>query len=349
MDYADTLGSSLAIAQYDIAASGASGVAQAFELHIGEDICQSTVAIIRDTAGVEKVPAGCQDYVANFNGHDLVFLGEIYCIGRTELLTCLARTFLEVGAIDIVNDRVLGHGLREGGIDCLAVTETCFKFIVDYFLWAFFPAYTAAGAVSSFNVPGMLIDRYREVADVSIHFLDFGICQHGDVGVIAHIHHFGRQDTGRAVKGGEGLIKLSHMPTDGWFALHQIYREASICNFKRGLYASNTSTDDQRGRMNGYFQRSQWFVMNHAGNTARNDRLGFLGGGNFVSMNPGVLFADGNQFAKVRIQIRTFTGIAECFFVQVRRAGCHHDPGQFLFFDILLDLSLIHISEPTRL
>ncbi len=75
--------------------------------------------------------------------------------------------------------------------------------------------------------------------------------------MVAGIHHFGRQDAGRAIQGGEGLVELSHVPTDGGFALHQIDVETRICDFKRSLDTGDTAANDQRGRMDGYMQRVQ--------------------------------------------------------------------------------------------
>ena len=86
--------------------------------------------------------------------------------------------------------------------------------------------------------------------------------------MIAGIHHFGREDAGGAIQRGEGLVELSHVPADGWFALHKVDREASIRNFKRSLDASDAAANDQRSRVDRHMQGFKRFVVCHARNTA---------------------------------------------------------------------------------
>ena len=59
-----------------------------------------------------------------------------------------------VGAVDIVDDRVLWHGLREGHIDALRLPSPASKLVIDDFLGAFFPADAAAGAIFCLDVAG---------------------------------------------------------------------------------------------------------------------------------------------------------------------------------------------------
>ena len=91
------------------------------------------------------------------------------------------------------------------------------------------------------------------------------------------------------------------MSPDGWLALNQIDREAGIGNFKCGLNPSDATTHDQGGGVNGYFERGQRFLMDHAGDTASDDGLGLFGRSNLIRVDPGVLFTNGDQFAQVRV------------------------------------------------
>ncbi len=199
-----------------------------------------------------RSPAGGQDDVADLDGQDLVLLIEVDGVGRAEFLAGLAGALDVIGAVDIVDDRVLGHGLREGSIDRLAVSQAGLEDIVDDFLRAFLPADAAAGAVLGLDIAGALLDGDGEIADIPIHFLDLGIGQQGDVGVVANLNHLGCQDAGRAVEGGEGLVKLGHMPADGRFALHQVDRESRVRDFQGSLDAGDPATHDQRGRVDGH-------------------------------------------------------------------------------------------------
>ena len=63
-----------------------------------------------------------------------------------ELLARLALAVLEVGAVVAVKDGVLGHGLREGRVDRLAITHAGLEDVVKHLLRAFFHADSAAGA-----------------------------------------------------------------------------------------------------------------------------------------------------------------------------------------------------------
>ncbi len=106
---------------------GPAAVAQALEFQVGVHIGQAAIAVIRYTAGIEQVPAGGEDDVADLDRDDLIFLVEIDGIRRAELLAGLAGTLLEVGAIDVVDHRVFWHGLRERCVNSFAIAETGFK------------------------------------------------------------------------------------------------------------------------------------------------------------------------------------------------------------------------------
>ena len=154
--------------------------------------------------------------------------------------------------------------MREGRVDSLAVAEPGLELVIDDFLRAFFPADAAAGTILGLDVAGAFLDGDGEVPNKTVHFLHLGIGQQGDIGVVARQHHFRGQDAGRTVQCGEGLIKLGHVPADGWFAFHQVDREARIGDFEGSLDAGNASADDKCGRVDGDMQRFERFVMDDA-------------------------------------------------------------------------------------
>jgi len=61
----------------------------------------------------------------------------------------------------------------------------------------------------------------------------------------ADVTHFRSEDAGRAVKGGECLIQLNHVPTNGRFSLHQVDLITGICYIQSGLYSSNAPTNNE--------------------------------------------------------------------------------------------------------
>ena len=103
--------------------------------------------------------------------------------------------------------------------------------------------------------------------------------------MIANIHHFRREDTGRAIKRREGFIKLSHMSADGRFALHEINMETRIGDLECGLDASDTAADNQGGRMNWNAQRFEFSVVDHA-RAPRDDGFGLIRCSNLVGVDP---------------------------------------------------------------
>ena len=99
-------------------------------------------------------------------------------------------------------------------------------------------------------------------------------------------NHARCQDAGCAVQGGEGLVKLSHVTTDGRLALNHVYRMTGIRDFQGCLNACNPTTDDHGSFVNGNAQGFQWFVMDDALNCTGDHSFGFLGGGLFICMHP---------------------------------------------------------------
>ena len=104
----------------------------------------------------------------------IVFLlVEIDRIGRAEFFASFAGSFLEEGAIFVVNHRELWELLGEGSIDCFAVTQTSFKNLIDDFLRAFFLADTTAGAQVCIDIARFLTNGDLEIAHITIHMGDF--------------------------------------------------------------------------------------------------------------------------------------------------------------------------------
>ena len=98
-------------------------------------------------------------------------------LGRAEFFAGFAGAFLEVGAVRFVHHRDIWAQPGEGGVYRFAVSQTGFIDIVDDLLGAFFLADAAAGAQVFVDIAGFLTDGDREIAHVTIHFLDFAVGQ----------------------------------------------------------------------------------------------------------------------------------------------------------------------------
>ena len=145
---ADGLGRRHSVAQHHLALGRPGGVGHALKLQAGKDVRKAPVAVLRDAPRVEQIVARRQDDVADFDFEECVLLFKINRAGGAEFLTRLARALEEKGAVLTVNHRILGHGLREGAIDSLAIAQPGLEHLVHHLLGTFFRADAAAGAQS---------------------------------------------------------------------------------------------------------------------------------------------------------------------------------------------------------
>ena len=337
MDDGHALGLGDAIPQDDAPARGPGRIDQALEFQAGEDIGQPPVAILGDAAGVEQVVARGDDDIPHLEGDDLILLLEVDGLGGTEDLAGLALAPLEVGAVLGVDDRIFGHGLGEGAVDDLAIAHARLEFGVDDLARAFFDADAAAGAQVLVHVAGLLAHGDGEIADVTLHALHLAVCQQGDVLVLAHIHHLGREDAGGAVQGGEGLVQLGHMPANGGAALHQINVIARVGQLQRRGDAGDAAPHHQRIGIDVHRDGFQGCVVLHPVDRALDQGLGLVGRRGLVVGGPGVVLPDVGHLEEIRVQSRVLAGSAEGLLVHQGGTGRHHDAVQVLFLDIVLD------------
>ena len=91
---------------------------------------------------------------------------------------------------------------------------------------AIFRASGATRAFVLYDIPGLFGEGYPKISRLPLHALNFCIGQNLYIGVTVDLDHLGCEYSGGAVIGGKGLVKLCHLPTDGWKPLNQIYLEA---------------------------------------------------------------------------------------------------------------------------
>ena len=178
-------------------------------------------------------------------------MGEIDGAGGAEFFAGFAGAFEEVSAVLAVDNRVLGHGLREGGVNGFAVSQTSFVNLVDHLLGTFFLADAAAGAQIGVDRAGFLFDRYREIAHVTIDMGHFSPGEQGNVGMNARRDHLGGENAGGAVEGGEGLVELSHVTANGGLTLNQENMVTCVGDLESSL-------DDRQSRRRQREYRDGW-------------------------------------------------------------------------------------------
>ena len=191
MDDGHRLGFRHAVAEHDLAAGRAGGVAQPLELQAGEDVGQPPVAVLRDPLAVEQLPARGDDDVAHLELDDLILLLKSIGIGGADLLADLALAACEPDAIRGVDHRDARHRLGEGRVDRLAVAHARLEDLVDDLLWALLDADAAAGALGVVDVAGLLADLHLEAAHRAGHLFQLGVGVAGDVLVLPTSDIFG--------------------------------------------------------------------------------------------------------------------------------------------------------------
>ena len=158
-----------------------------------------------------------------------------YCFANTAFFLFQVKTaFIDV--------RDQGNGLSEIDMD---------GFVLRYFLIelirvldrAVFYTGRTTGAFVLQNIPGLLDQGNLKVSCLSFDTVNVSIRQDFYVGVPADLDQFGRKNSGGAVVGGKGLVKLGHMAANGRCLFDQVYPETRRGKIKRGLNTADPSTD----------------------------------------------------------------------------------------------------------
>ena len=161
-----------------------------------------------------------------------------------------------------------------------------------------------------------------------------------DLFVLRRFHHFGGEDTGRAVQRGERLIQLRHLAADGGRLFHDVHLVARVGNVQRGLNARDAAADDQRAlddrALPGLERRVE--MQFGDGGLGEDDRL--FGALRHIPVDPRALLADVGDFHHVRVQARGLRRLAEGRLVHARRAGADHDAREAVFANGLADARL---------
>jgi hypothetical protein len=84
-----------------------------------------------------------------------------------------------------------------------------------------------------------------EISRFTLHPVNVGMCQEHDVRMPAAFEKFWRLDTHGAVIGGEGLIELGHLATDGRRLVNEVDLETGAGKIERSLYTADPAADNQ--------------------------------------------------------------------------------------------------------
>ena len=123
---------------------GACGIHDPLQLQRGDHVLALVIGILAVLVQFNGVKARGHDDGAVLFGHDLVGLGVVDGSGLAELFADAALAGLHLDAAGRVDDRNVGNGLGEGGIDGGAGVQPPVKFVQRFFRGAFFLADAAA-------------------------------------------------------------------------------------------------------------------------------------------------------------------------------------------------------------
>ena len=315
------------------AARRTGGVHQALQLQRGDDVLRLRIGeLVEFIHGDRLEPGGDDDRTVLF--FDMLVLGLIVDrADRADLGADTAFAVFQHHTVVRVDRGHLRHGLRKGDIDRAAGIHAEVELVRHLLLRAFLGAQAAAGADILLDIAGAALDRDVEVADEALHRLHLGIREDADLFVLRHVDHLRREDTGRAVKGGEGLVQLCHLAADRGLRFHDIDGEARVGDVQRGLDAGDAAADDQRPLGHGALSRCQRRVKAYLrhGSACQNDGLGRAGGD--ILVHPGALLTDIRDLDHVRVEAGGRGRFAERRLVHPGRAGADDDAGQLMLGD----------------
>ena len=134
--------------------------------------------------------------------------------------------------------------MGERPVDCFTLAQTLLKLTIQFYRTDIKTLGTA-GTLDFVNITSFFLNFGLEIADIARYLHYLAVAHEVNVRVLTGGGHLWGQDTGGTIQGGEGLIKLSHVPTDAWLLFHEIHLVTGISNLYGGLYSGNTTANDQ--------------------------------------------------------------------------------------------------------
>ena len=267
---------------------------------------------------------------------DLFLLLVVDGVGRTDALAHPALALGEPAAVLHLDGGPLGHRLREGDVDGLGRLQPLVE-LVGGLGRALLHAELAADALGPVDHGRLLADVDGEVAHVARHLVDLAVGHQLDVLVLGAVDHARREDAGRAVDGGEGLVELGHDPADGGLPLDDGHLEPGVGQVEGRLDAGHPAADDQDVLVDLHLGGVEGLELPGLGHGHAHDVPGLLGGHGDVGVDPGAVLADVGHLEQVGVEAALVHAAPEGDLVHVGRAGRHHDAVELLLLDGLLD------------
>ena len=202
----------------------------------------------------------------------------------------------------------------------------------------------AADALRPVDHGRLLADVDGEVAHVARHLVDLAVGHHVDVLVLGAVDHARREDAGRAVDGGEGLVELGHHPADGGLPLHDGHLEPGVGQVESSLDARHPPADDQDVLVDLDLGGVEGLELPGLGHSHAHDIPGLLGGHGDVGVYPRAMLADVGHLEQVGVEAALVHAAPEGDLVHVGRARRHDDTVQLLVRDSLLDGGLTRLG-----
>ncbi len=117
--------------------------------------------------------------------------------------------------------------------------------VVGHFNGTYFRTASATGTDVFYDIPGLLLNYYVEVTNVTVNFFHFSKGDEFDVFVLTSVHRLRGQDTHGTVQGRECFVQLGHSSTDGGLFFHQVGLESHVSQVESRLNTSYTTTNYQ--------------------------------------------------------------------------------------------------------
>ena len=286
------LGSPVIRHTLQMALCGTRRVHDTLQLQGGNHIRTLAVSIFVIFIKLNRIEArGYHDSSVIFR-NDLILLLIVNGSGLADLRADAAFSGLELDAVLPVNDRHVGDGLGKRRVDGASLIKSPVELVGRLFGRAFLLADAAARTLAHIHASGFLPDFHMKIAHKACHLLHLAVGVNGDVFVGCRLHHLRRQDTGRAVQGREGLVKLGHSSADTRRLFYNVHLVAGLGNVKGRLDAGDTAANHESPFHYPAGPGRQGRVQHHLRDGRPRQNNGLLCGFLSVFMYPGTVLAD---------------------------------------------------------
>jgi hypothetical protein len=189
------------------------GAQEALKVHAGEHVLHPPVAIFILHRGIKGLKAKSQNNGPYIYLYFLRSLIKVYGVILTNPFTDATFLLFKINTA-FIDIRDKGNGLSVIYMDRLIIRYFLVKLIRVLGRAVFYTGRTGRAFVLS-NISGLLRQGDLKVSCCPFYFINFSIGEDLYIWMPADLDQFRRQNSHGTVIGGESLVKLGHMPTDG--------------------------------------------------------------------------------------------------------------------------------------